>query len=92
MSIGYKCSTCGLDVTDKKRYIEHLLKDHPDRVHSYLDNKVAVTECPGKGCNVAYSTKDLMPSSICVCGYHVGHWAYGWAASFIAANDAIELV
>jgi hypothetical protein len=61
MRIVYRCNTCGWTVTDKKQFIEHLVKDHPDRIRSYLDNKVAVTECPGKGCNELHNTKNLIP-------------------------------
>lgn len=87
MSIVYRCSTCGQAVADKKQFIEHLVKDHPDRVRGYLDNKVAITECPRKGCSALHNTKDLTPSSICPsCGYPVGRWAYRWAASFIVAS------
>lgn len=92
MSMVHRCSTCGQAVADKEQFIEHLIKKHPDRVRSYLDNKVAVTGCRGKGCNVLHNTKDLTPFSVCACGYHIGHWAYRWAASFIAANDAVTRV
>jgi len=89
MSQIYRCNTCRWTATEKKQFMEHLIVNHPDRVRSYLDNKVPMTECLGKGCNVLHNTKDLTPFSVCACGYRIGHWAYRWAASFIATSSIV---
>lgn len=82
-----KCHLCEHVFADKQQLIGHLIDTHQRSVQDYLNKKVIVTECLRKGCDVLHSTKDLTPSSICPsCGYPIGHWAYRWAASFIAAS------
>lgn len=91
MSVLYRCKACGREYSDRQRFIEHLVDDHLDRLRSYLENKVVVAGCLGKGCKALHEVKDLTPSSPCrMCGYPIGRWAYRWAAGFIAFVDAAE--
>ena len=82
-----KCRLCGQYVTEEY-LLDHIVDSHEGAVLDYLNKKVVITECLGKGCEALHNTKDLSPSSICsLCGYPVGRWAYRWAARFVAASN-----
>lgn len=87
MAEAIKCQLCGSLFAGKERLIQHLIDVHQNSVQDYLNTKVTVTECPGKGCGALHNTRDVTPFSICSsCGYPIGHWAYRWAATFIASD------
>lgn len=88
MSQDIQCPDCGCRFTQDEPYIEHLIKQHPRRVQTYLINKSPVIVCPG-GCGSLYDATDLGPSTVCQKdGYEIGNNRFKWAATFVAANDA----
>ena len=82
-----RCPNCNGEFKNDSSYIEHLIKEHQERVRSYLINTSETITYPG-GCNTVFEAKDLNPLTVCTKdNFKIRGNRFRWAATFLLAKD-----